>query len=144
MFQVPYGVQFLEQPINKRVTVLMGGGNGNWRLIPTDAREQTGQVTGNDNNPLFWGFGVGRWEGDSFVVDSKNFNESYWFSNGGLPHTRLLHLVERFTRKDFSTLEYEVTIDDPGAYTREWKSTWTLQWIANKEMPDHYCQDNRP
>lgn len=144
MFQVPYGVQFLEQPINQRVTVLMGGGNSNWRLIPTDNREQVGQVTGNDDNPLFFGHSVGRWEGDSFVVDSKGFNEGFWFSEGGLPHTRLLHLVERFNRKDFSTLEYEVTIDDVGAYTREWKSTWTLQWVADKEMPDHFCQDNRP
>jgi hypothetical protein len=144
MFQVPYGVQFLEQPRNERVTVLMGGGNSNWRLIPTDGREQTGQVTGNDDNPLFFGHGVGRWEGDTFVVDSIGFNESFWFSNGGLPHTSKLHLIERFTRKDGNTLEYEVTIDDSGAYTRPWTSTSTLQWVANKEMPDYFCQDNRP
>jgi hypothetical protein len=144
MFQDPYGIQFLEQPIHQRVTVLMGGGNANWRLIHLDGREQVGQLTGNDNNPLFFGRSLGRWEGDSFAVDSTGFNETFWFSNGGLPHTRQLHLVERFTRIDFNTLEYEVTIDDPGAYTREWKSAWTLQWIANKDMPEHYCQDNRP
>lgn len=144
MFQVPYGVQFLEQPIHQRVTVLMGGGNSNWRLIHLDGREQIGQVTGNDNNPLFFGRGLGRWEGDSFVVDSNGFNESFWFSNGGLPHTSQLHLIERFTRVDLNTLQYEVTIDDPGAYTREWKSAWTLLWVANKDLPDHYCQDNRP
>ncbi len=144
MWQVPYGVQFLEQPIHQRVTVLMGGGNSNWRLIHLDGREQVGQVTGNDNNPLFFGRGLGRWEGDSFVVDSTGFNETFWFSNGGLPHTSQLHLIERFTRRDLNTLEYEVTIDDPGAYTRGWKSTWTLQWVAGKDLPDHYCQDNRP
>jgi hypothetical protein len=144
MFQVPYGVQFLEQPRNQRVTVLMGGGNSNWRLIPTDGRAQTGQIAGTDDNPLFFGYGVGSWDGDSFVVDSIGFNETFWFSNGGLPHTHRLHLIERFTRKDFNTLEYEVTIDDPGAYTRSWTSTSTLQWVANKEMPEHLCQDNRP
>ncbi|MDR2213195.1 MAG: hypothetical protein LBE21_06180 [Pseudomonadales bacterium] len=144
IFQVPYGVQFLEQQRNERVTLLLAGGNSNWRLIPTDGRAQTGQVTGNDNNPLFFGHGVGRWEGDSFVVDSVGFNESFWFSNGGLPHTRQLHLIERFTRKDYDTLEYSVTIDDPGAYTRPWTSTSTLRWVANQEMPDYYCQDNRP
>ena len=143
MFQDPYGVAFLEQPIHQRVTVLMGGGNANWRLIHLDGREPVGQITGNDNNPLFFGRGLGRWEGDSFVVDSTGFNETFWFSNGGLPHTRQLHLIERFTRIDLNTLEYEVTIDDPGAYTREWKSAWTLQWVANKDMPEHYCQDNR-
>ncbi|MDR0781249.1 MAG: hypothetical protein LBF16_11235 [Pseudomonadales bacterium] len=144
MFQVPYGVQLLEQPRNQRVTVLMSSGNSNWRLIPTDGREPIGQVAGNDNNPLFFGHSTGRWEGDSFTVDSTGFNESFWFSNGGLPHTRQLHLTERFTRKDWSTLEYSVTIDDPGAYTRPWTSTSTLQWIANQEMPDYFCQDNRP
>jgi hypothetical protein len=144
MFQNPYGVAFLEQPRHERVTVLMGGGNANWRLIHLDGRAQVGQITGNDNNPLFFGRGAGRWEGDSLVVDSTGFNETFWFSNGGLPHTRQLHLIERFTRLDFDTLEYAVTIDDPGAYTREWTSTWTLQWVANKDLPEHYCQDNRP
>jgi hypothetical protein len=43
-----------------------------------------------------------------------------------------------------NTLRYEVTIDDPGAYTRSWKSSWTLKWIAGQEMPINLCQDNRP
>ena len=65
------------------------------------------------------------------------------FANGGLPHTNLLHLVERFTRSDYNTLKYEVTIDDPGAYTRSWNATWNLQWVA-EDLPSYYCQDNRP
>jgi hypothetical protein len=43
-----------------------------------------------------------------------------------------------------NTLKYEVTIDDPGAYTRTWSSSWTLQWVAGEELPVSYCQDNRP
>jgi hypothetical protein len=85
---------------------------------------------------------VGRWEGDTLVVESTNFNEKFWFSNGGLPHTQQLRLVERFTRTDMETLRYEVTVDDPGAYTRPWSASWTLQWVPD-ELPVYYCQDNR-
>ncbi|PWU24539.1 MAG: hypothetical protein C5B48_05855 [Candidatus Rokuibacteriota bacterium] len=144
MFQNRYGVQFLENRDRRRVFVMMGGGNRNWRLIYTDAREQKGQVQGDADNPLFFGRGVGRWDGDTLVVDTKGFNERFWFANGGLPHTQQLHLVERFSRPDFDTLRYDVSIDDPGAYTRTWSAGWTLSWVPGEDMPEYFCQDNRP
>ena len=144
MFQNRYGVQFLEQRDRQRVFVMMGGGNRNWRLIYTDGREQKGQVQGDADNPRYFGRGVGRWEGDTLVVDAKGFNERFWFSNGGLPHTGQLHLVERFSRPDFDTLRYDVTIDDPGAYTRAWSAGWSLRWVPGEDMPEYFCQDNRP
>jgi hypothetical protein len=143
-FQQLYGFQFVEQPDFKRVFVLLGGGNRNRRIIYTDGRKQVGQIQGNDDNPLFYGQAVARWEGDAFVVDTRSFNEEFWFDNGGLPHTELLHLTERFTRMDMATMRYEVTIDDPGAYTRPWKSGWTLNWVPGEETPYFLCQDNRP
>ena len=73
-----------------------------------------------------------RWEGDTFVVDTRGFNEEFWFDNGGLPHTEQLQLIERFTRADMGTMRYEVTIDDPGAYTRQWKSSWNLNGFRAK------------
>jgi len=143
-FQQPYGFQFVEQPDFKRVFVLMASGNRNRRIIYTDGRKQLGQIGGNDDNPLFYGQAVGRWDGDTFVVDTRSFNDEFWFDNGGLPHTDLLHLVERFTRTDMGTMRYEVTIDDPGAYTRQWKSTWNLNWVPGEETPYFLCMDNRP
>jgi len=143
-FQQPYGFQFVEQPDFKRVFVLMGSGNRNRRIIYTDGRKQQGQLGGNDDNPLFYGQAVGRWDGDTFVVDTRSFNDEFWFDNGGLPHTDLLHLVERFTRTDMGTMRYEVTVDDPGAYTRPWKSTWNLNWVPGEETPYFLCMDNRP
>jgi hypothetical protein len=77
-------------------------------------------------------------------MESTGFNEGFWFSNGGLPHTERLRMTERFSRPDFDTLRYEVTIDDPGAYTRSWKSGWTLRWVAGEEMPVYFCTENRP
>ena len=91
-FQQPYGFQFVEQPDFKRVFVLLGGGNRNRRTIYTDGRKHVGQIGGNDDNPLFYGHGVARWEGDTFVVDMRAFNEEFWFDNGGLPHTEQLQL----------------------------------------------------
>lgn len=142
-FQMRFGVQFVEDRNFGRIFVMNGGGNHDWHYIYTDGRAQQGNARGNADNPLYYGNAVGRWEGDTLVVDSRGFNEKFWFSNGGLPHTQQLKLVEKFTRTDMDTLKYEVTIDDPGAYTRPWTAGWTLQWIAGDELPVYYCQDNR-
>jgi len=140
-FQLPYGVQFLEDREKRRIFVLIGSGNHNWRLIYTDGRS----LKPDDKDfPTYYGRALGHWEGDTLVIDTKNFNEKFWFTNGGLPHTGELHLIERISRPDFNTLKYEVTIDDPGAYTKTWSSSWTLQWVAGEELPPYYCQDNRP
>ena len=87
---------------------------------------------------------MGKWEGSTFVADTRGFNEDFWFTNGGLPHTDQLRLVERFTRVDLDTMRYEVTVEDPGAYTRPWSSGWTLRWVGGETLPVHFCQDNRP
>jgi hypothetical protein len=142
-FQTPYGVQFVEDDARQRIFVLIGGGNRNYRIIYMDGREQQGQVQGDDDNPLYYGRAVAHWEGDTLVVRTTGFNEDFWFTNGGLPHTDRLSLVERFTRSDYGTLRYEVTIDDPGAYTRAWSSGWELRWVDGEEMPVYFCQDNR-
>jgi len=143
-FQQPPGVQFVEDKERQRIFVLMGSGNNNYRIIYTDGRAQKGLVRGDDDNPLYFGRSVGKWDGDTFVVDTTGFNEDFWFTNGGLPHTDKLRLVEKFTRTDLDTLKYEVTIDDLGAYTRQWSTGWSMRWVAGQDMPRHYCQDNRP
>lgn len=142
--QLPQGVQFVEDRERQRIFVLIGGGNNNFRIIYTDGRTQKGSVRGDDDNPLYYGRSVGKWEGDAFVVDTTGFNEDFWFTNGGLPHTDKLRLIERFTRSDADTLKYEVTVDDVGAYTRPWTSEWTMRWVSGRDMPRHLCQDNRP
>ena len=143
-FQDVYGVQFVEDRERRRIFVLVGGGNNNFRIIYLDGRGHVGQVGGDDDNPLYYGRSVGKWEGESLVVDTRGFNEDFWFTNGGIPHTDQLKLVERFTRTNFDTLKYEVTVEDPGAFTRPWSSSWELRWVAGQELPRHLCQDNRP
>ena len=137
-FQVPYGIQIVEQPEKKRVFVMSGGGNRNWRLINLDARAHQP----DDVIPTYYGDSVGKWEGDTLVIDSIGFNERFWFSNGGLPHTENMHLTERISRPDFNTLKYEVTVNDPGAYTRPWTAGWSMQWIPNQEIQEYFCDEN--
>ena len=145
-FQMPHpqGVQLVQDRERDRLFVLTGGGNSNWRLVYTAGRGNLDQITINPGNPLFYGSSVAEWEGDTLVIDTWNFNDAFWFSNGGLPHTPLLRLTERISRPDFNTLHYEVTITDPGAYSRPWTSSWDLQWIPGEELPEYFCQGNRP
>lgn len=143
-YQDDLGIKLVEDREGQRVFVLMGGGNHNFRIIYLDGRSQEGSVTGDDDNPLYYGRSVGHWEGDTLVVNTTGFNEDFWFSNGGLPHTSLLTLHERFSRPNLDTLHYEVTVEDPGAYTRNWTASWDMKWVAGEELPVHFCQDNRP
>ncbi len=138
------GIQFIEDRERQRIFVLIGSGNRNYRIIYLDGREQVGQVGGDDDNPLYYGRSVGSWEGDTLVVDTRSFNEDFWFTTSGLPHTNRLVLTERISRPDFDTLSYQVTVDDPGAYTRPWTASWTLRWVGGEELPFHLCQQNRP
>jgi hypothetical protein len=139
MFQIAHGVQFIEQPERKRVFVMSGGGNRNWRLIYLDGRAlpQSEDVT-----PTYFGYSSGHWDGDTLAVESDAFVERFWFSNGGFPHTEALRLTEKFSRPDFNTLRYEVTVNDPGTYTRPWSSAWTLSWVADQEIQEYFCQDD--
>ena len=136
-FQTLNGLQIVEQPERKRIFVLSGGGNRNWRLINLDARAHQP----DDILPTYYGDSVGRWEGDTLVIDTLGFNERFWFTNGGLPHTESLHLTERISRPDSNTLKYEVRVDDPGAYTRAWSGSLSLQWVPNQEIEEYFCDE---
>ena len=138
-FQTPHGFQFVEQKDVGRILVLLGGGDRNWRMIFTDGRPQ-GQA--DEVVRSYDGNSVGHWEKDTLVVDTIGFNERFWFANGGLPHTEGLHLIERFTRPDLNTLKYDVTIDDPRTYTRQWSSGWTVQWVPDQEIQEYFCEES--
>ena len=85
---------------------------------------------------------VSRTSDPTLVVDSIGYNERFWFTNGGLPHTEALHLIERFSRPDFDTLKYEVTVDDPRTYTRSWTGGWTMQWMPGQDIEEYFCEEN--
>jgi hypothetical protein len=98
--------------------------------------------TGADLVPSYYGHSIGHWEGDTLVVETVGFNEKFWIDREGSPHTEQLRLVERFSRPDFNTLKYEVTVHDPGAYTAPWTGGFFLRWSAGTELFEYVCQDN--
>jgi hypothetical protein len=138
-FHTPNGFQFVEQRDLGRILVLFGGGNRNWRIIYTDGRPP-GQAA--EAVPSYYGSSVGRWEKDTLVVQSVGYNERFWMTAGGLPHTEALRLEERFSRPDLNTLRYEVTVDDPRTYTRPWRSAWTVRWVPDREIEEFFCEEN--
>ena len=97
--------------------------------------------------PRFWATPPGRWEGDTLVIDTVGFNEKQWLA-GNYPTTEKLHLVERISRPNLTTLTYEVTIEDPGAFTKPWGGKWSITeksastWIPDGEVFEYICQDS--
>jgi Family of unknown function (DUF6152) len=137
-FLGPQGFQFVEQRELGRILVLLGDGDRNWRIIYTDGRPQ-GQPA--DVVSSYYGSSVGRWDKDTFVVDSVGYNEKFWFLSAGLPHTEALHLTERFTRQDRNTLKYEITVDDPRTYSKPWTAVWTMRWVPDQEIQEFFCEE---
>ena len=110
-----------------------------YRQIHTDGRQLP-----VDPDPNWYGYSIGRWEGETFVVDTAGFKEGTWLDNSGHPHTEALKITERFRRINFGRLESEATIDDPKAYSRPWtsqKMTFLLQ--PDTELLEHLCESNR-
>ncbi len=137
LYTTPYGIEFVEIPEMQRIFVLGVGGPHTYRTIYMDGRPHPA-----DPDPSFYGHSIGHFEGDTLVVDSVGFNERFWLTREGVPHTEKLHLIERFTRSDYNTLKYEATINDPGAYSAEWSGGWNIPWSANAELYEYVCQDN--
>lgn len=136
-FLTPYGVEFLELKDLQRVLIVDIGGPHTIRVVYLDGRPHPENFA-----PTYLGHSTGRWDGKMLIVDSVGFNERFWMDRFGLPHTDRLHIVERFTRLDETTLKYEVTIDDPGAYTAPWTSGLLLRWSSSQELFEYVCQDN--
>ena len=88
-----------------------------FRLVPTDGRPHPDDVP-----PAYRGDSVGHWDGDTFVVDTRNFTDNTWLSAEGRvsPHSDALHIVERYRRVDANTLEIEATVEDPEVLTAPW------------------------
>ena len=133
----PYGIEFVDIPELKQMFIMDEGGPHTSRLIYMDGRPHPGNLV-----PSYYGHNVGHWEGDTLVVDSVGYNESFWIDREGNPTTEKLHLIERFTRTNMNTLLYEVTVDDPWAYTAPWTGGFYNEWTPKTELFEYVCQEN--
>jgi hypothetical protein len=141
-FQMPYGIQFLEDKNFARIFLVEGGGNHNWHFIYTDGRPQTGEARGNADNPLYYGRSVAKWEGDTLVVDTIGQTTKTFVDIYRTPHTEKLHVVERWRMVDGGqAMEVTFTIDDPGAFYQPWTGMRHYRRVK-QEWGEKICAEN--
>jgi hypothetical protein len=144
-FQTPYGVDIVELPEQKLIYIMDVGGPHTFRTIYMDGRKHPQDW---DSVRSFYGHSIGSWEGDTLVIDTVAYNDRFWIDRGdtatsGFVHTPQLHTIEKLTRTSMTQIRYEVTIDDPGAYTKTWTANpYNITLQQNEELFEYICQDN--
>jgi hypothetical protein len=106
------------------------------REIFTDGRTHP-----DDLDPSWMGHAIGHYEGDTLVVDTVGFNDKTWLDRIGHPHSDQLHLVERIHRVNHDTLQDDITIDDPKAYTKPWNAQLVFQLRADWDIGEFICEE---
>ena len=133
--QAPYPWRILQTPMH--IFFLFEGNIHSYRQIFMDGRPHP-----KDPDPTWYGHSVGRFEGDTLVIDTVGFNDKFWFDFAGHPHTEKLHTIERYRRPEFGKLLYEVTIDDPGAYTKPFTLYGDHSYEPDTELMEYICNEN--
>lgn len=119
------------------VTVILSERDVTYRQIFTDGRPLP-----KDPEPTWNGYSIGKWQGDSFVVQTVGLKDGTWLDRRGSPLTEGAKMTEKFRRTNFGRLEIEVTIDDPKAYTKPWTVRLPQHLITDTELLDYHCNEN--
>ncbi|MBZ5575071.1 MAG: hypothetical protein LAP40_00760 [Acidobacteriia bacterium] len=132
-FSVPYQFQLVE---GAHQVAILNEYPGTFRIIPTDGGPHPA-----DPDPTWMGDSAGHWEGDTLVVDTVGFNDKTEIS--GFKHSEALHIVERFSRSTYDTLQYEATLDDANVFAKPWKVTRTFALRPDMAKVDEFvCETN--
>lgn len=137
-FAYNYGFQFVVLP--DRVLQFFELGH-TWRDIWTDGRT----LPDDPPAPRWLGYAVGRWEGDTFVVESNGYDDRSWIQEDrrdrrwGFPHSDQMRVVERYKRTSFGTLEAELTVIDPEVYKKPWTTKAVIQLSPGTELGEYMC-----
>ena len=129
----PHPLQIIQSP---GYVALLYEQNTWFHVIPVGKQHQ------KNATPTWFGDSVGRWEGNTFVVDTVNFNGRTRLDTVGHPHSNALHVIERFTRTDAKHIAYEVTIDDPKTFTKTWTNRRTFTLRPDWEIMEYSCEEN--
>jgi len=93
-----------------------------------------------DMEKTWTGHSIGKWEGDTLVVDTAGFNDKTWLVNG--PHTEMLRITTRLRRLDSGHMEVEATFDDAGTFVKAWKNKRVFVLVTNEEIQEYICNEN--
>jgi hypothetical protein len=143
---LPMGhMQFHMHPQPRRIiqspglTTILYEANYGLRYIHTDGRPLP---PNGDPQPWWYGYSVGRWDGDTFVVETNNLRDEGWLDVRGSPVTDQAKITERFRRVTFGKLEIDITIDDPKAYTKPFTVRVNQEIMVDSEMIEFICNEN--
>ncbi|HMF96003.1 MAG TPA: hypothetical protein VKE96_16990 [Vicinamibacterales bacterium] len=134
LYGLPHMQKFIQTP--GQLTMLYEL-NANYRQVFLDGRPLP-----DDPQPSWQGYSVGKWEGDTLVVNSLGFHDGLWLDMAGSPMTDAAKVHERIRRPDFGHLEVEITVDDAKAYTKPWTVTLKQNIVLNTELVDEMCVEN--
>ncbi|HUK37333.1 MAG TPA: hypothetical protein VLV86_25630 [Vicinamibacterales bacterium] len=95
-----------------------------------------------DPQPAWGGYSVGRWDGETLIVDAAGFNDRTWLDSGGHPHSDGLRIQERFHRRDFGHMDLTVTVDDPKMYTQPFTIKVTEMLLPDTDILESVCNEN--
>jgi hypothetical protein len=142
---LPHSVTDFDAHITPRKVIQMPGvlvmlyeGYHSFRQIHTDGRPLPSEL-----EPAWFGYSVGKWQGDTLVVDTLGLHEKTWLDDAGHPHSDALRIIERFRRIDFGRLAVEITIDDPKAYLKPWTVSFEWKLLPDTELLDWVCENNK-
>jgi hypothetical protein len=110
----------------------------NYRQVFTDGRQFP-----PDLDRRWMGYSIGKWEGDTLVVDTRGFVDETWLDFGGHPATDALHFVERYRRRDFGHLDIQFTVDDSKAYMKPWTFTVPFDVLPDTELIEQICDNEK-
>jgi hypothetical protein len=119
-------------------TMILYEVDGLHRQVFTDGRE----FPATFEFPAYLGYSVGRWEGETFVVETRGFNDRTPVDGIGHPRSEAMHVTERFHRRDFGHLDTELTFDDPEMYTRKFMVHIGYDLIPNNDIFEMFCTQN--
>lgn len=119
------------------LTILMHEVDGYPRQIYTDGRALPKEFA----FPSWLGYSVGRWEGDTFVVDTAGFNDKSWLDGRGHPHTEEMRIREKYRRRDVGHLEVEATIEDPKYYSKPFSFKVTHLLEVDSDIAEYICNE---
>jgi hypothetical protein len=141
---LPIGaLQMLAHPLPKKIIqspsllVILHERNMEFRQIFTDGRRLPA-----DPQPSWYGYSSGRWDKDTLVVETIGFRDGLWADFNGSPLTDGARMIERFRRPNYGTLEIEVTIDDPKAYTKPWTVSVNQHLALDTDLLEYACLEN--
>jgi len=120
------------------MVILYESPNSPHRTVFTDGRPLP-----KDPNPTWLGYSVGRWEGDTMVVDSAGFNDRTWLDSAGHPQTESLRITERLHRRDFGHMDFQMTIDDPKVFTKPFTIKMERLLEPDTEILEDVCENER-